>query len=178
MRKELAKLKEVWYDTSCIDWLYWQRYRRGHNGIDSKSCYLCLKPNNYTMETYRSGHNEPDSKTSDHFGTVFLKTLDFSRLWRYHQGKKFCSSLHQFSPFSGVLFEGWCCEKYTQRYRSGHNGADSKSVWEQSHEGSNPSRCAKKVQSTSGFMPFVGFSFCFLRDSDWKFMCQFSPKAA
>ena len=31
-----------------------------------------------------------------------------------------------------------------QRYRSGHNGADSKSVWEQSHEGSNPSRCAKK----------------------------------
>ena len=30
-----------------------------------------------------------------------------------------------------------------QRYRSGHNGADSKSVCEQSHEGSNPSRCAK-----------------------------------
>ena len=29
-----------------------------------------------------------------------------------------------------------------QRYRSGHNGADSKSVCEQSHEGSNPSRCA------------------------------------
>ena len=30
----------------------------------------------------------------------------------------------------------------TQRYRSGHNGADSKSVCEQSHEGSNPSLCA------------------------------------
>ena len=29
-----------------------------------------------------------------------------------------------------------------QRYRSGHNGADSKSVCGQPHEGSNPSRCA------------------------------------
>ena len=34
-----------------------------------------------------------------------------------------------------------------QRYRSGHNGADSKSVWEQSHEGSNPSRCATSEQA-------------------------------
>ena len=33
----------------------------------------------------------------------------------------------------------------TQRYRSGHNGADSKSVWEQSHEGSNPSLCARNL---------------------------------
>ena len=37
-----------------------------------------------------------------------------------------------------------------QRYRSGHNGADSKSVWEQSHEGSNPSRCAKKISLQAG----------------------------
>ena len=35
-----------------------------------------------------------------------------------------------------------------QRYRSGHNGADSKSVWEQSHEGSNPSRCATSPRTT------------------------------
>ena len=35
-----------------------------------------------------------------------------------------------------------------QRYRSGHNGADSKSVWEQSHEGSNPSRCAMSPRTT------------------------------
>ena len=34
-----------------------------------------------------------------------------------------------------------------QRYRSGHNGADSKSVCEQSHEGSNPSRCAKSPRT-------------------------------
>ncbi len=31
----------------------------------------------------------------------------------------------------------------TQRYRSGHNGADSKSVCGKPHEGSNPSLCAK-----------------------------------
>ena len=30
-----------------------------------------------------------------------------------------------------------------QRYRSGHNGADSKSVCANAHEGSNPSLCAK-----------------------------------
>ena len=32
-------------------------------------------------------------------------------------------------------------------YRSGHNGADSKSVWEQSHAGSNPALSATKNAS-------------------------------
>ena len=31
---------------------------------------------------------------------------------------------------------------YMQTYRSGHNGADSKSVCGQPHVGSNPTRCA------------------------------------
>ena len=31
-----------------------------------------------------------------------------------------------------------------QRYRSGHNGADSKSVWAQAHVGSNPTLSAKQ----------------------------------
>ena len=34
----------------------------------------------------------------------------------------------------------------TERYRSGHNGADSKSVCEQSHAGSNPALSAKKTR--------------------------------
>ena len=38
-----------------------------------------------------------------------------------------------------------------QRYRSGHNGADSKSVCEQSHGGSNPPLCAKKHCFCSAF---------------------------
>ena len=41
-----------------------------------------------------------------------------------------------------------------QRYRSGHNGADSKSVCANAHEGSNPSLCARKetpfVYQTNG----------------------------
>ena len=36
---QFVKLKEVWYDAFCIDQLYWQRYRSGHTGADSKSCY-------------------------------------------------------------------------------------------------------------------------------------------
>ena len=34
----------------------------------------------------------------------------------------------------------------TERYRSGHNGADSKSVWAKAREGSNPSLSAKRPQ--------------------------------
>lgn len=40
-----------------------------------------------------------------------------------------------------------------ERYRSGHNGADSKSVWEQSHAGSNPALSAiiKDINCYSDF---------------------------
>ena len=42
-----------------------------------------------------------------------------------------------------------------QRYRSGHNGADSKSVCEQSHVGSNPTRCANsEIPTTVPFPPW------------------------
>ncbi len=37
--------------------------------------------------------------------------------------------------------------KNTERYRSGHNGADSKSVCANAHEGSNPSLSAKAAKS-------------------------------
>ena len=40
---------------------------------------------------------------------------------------------------------------YTQRYRSGHNGAVSKTVGPHGHVGSNPTRCAKcEYPSPSG----------------------------
>ena len=42
-----------------------------------------------------------------------------------------------------------------ETYRSGHNGADSKSVWEQSHEGSNPSLSAKKSSKQAGLLDFL-----------------------
>ena len=44
-----------------------------------------------------------------------------------------------------------------KRYRSGHNGADSKSVCEQSHAGSNPALSANKPLKT---LRFQGFSLC------------------
>ena len=37
----------------------------------------------------------------------------------------------------------------TERYRSGHNGADSKSVCAKAHEGSNPSLSAIKQEASS-----------------------------
>ena len=51
--------------------------------------------------------------------------------------------------YSSIMqsYLAYCCIIFMQRYRSGHNGADSKSVCEQSHEGSNPSLCAKAVKS-------------------------------
>ena len=41
-----------------------------------------------------------------------------------------------------------------ERYRSGHNGADSKSVCEQSHMGSNPILSAKKSSKHAGLLDF------------------------
>ena len=43
---------------------------------------------------------------------------------------------------------------YTEWYRSGRNELDSKSVWEQSHEGSNPSRCAMSEQASYRLLLF------------------------
>ena len=40
-------------------------------------------------------------------------------------------------------YDARCCIIIMERYRSGHNGADSKSVCAQAHEGSNPSLSAK-----------------------------------
>ena len=39
-------------------------------------------------------------------------------------------------------YDARCCIIFMERYRSGHNGADSKSVCAQAHEGSNPSLSA------------------------------------
>ena len=46
-------------------------------------------------------------------------------------------------------YDAQLCIIIMERYRSGHNGADSKSVCAKAHEGSNPSLSAIKI--TSGF---------------------------
>ena len=66
------------------------------------------------MEVYRSGHNGPDSKASDNLGNLVPKHC-FTWVESYlGEDSRFCS-LRVFSP------------KYTEVYRSGHNGPDSKS---------------------------------------------------
>ena len=54
-------------------------------------------------------------------------------------------------------YDAHLCIITMERYRSGHNGADSKSVCAQAHEGSNPSLSAKEPEtnvSGSYFLPF------------------------
>ena len=68
-------------------------------------------------------------------------------------------------------FSGSDDEIDTERYRSGHNGADSKSVWEQSHAGSNPALSARvewKVSNVGHFplFPYSGFPAAFLLHTD------------
>ena len=58
------------------------------------------------------------------------------------------------------LHKIWCnsvASYFMERYRSGHNGADSKSVCAKAHEGSNPSLCAKQR-----IHPF-GWIFCLVK---------------
>ena len=69
-----------------------------------------------------------------------------------------------------------------ERYRSGHNGADSKSVCEQSHMGSNPILSANGTLENPVFSRVLSirqknsdFDFlCFCRFSE-PILCSFSP---
>ena len=100
--------------------------------------HLCIT----IMERYRSGHNGADSKAA-HDRHFYLSASPWS------------TSL--FRDFKCRNFRGWSTVFYqnskpkfnTERYRSGHNGADSKSVCAQAHEGSNPSLSAKAAMSAS-----------------------------
>ena len=63
----------------------------------------------------------------------------------------FFKKLLLFSFIYGIirLLQLFCINIFLERYRSGHNGADSKSVCAQAHEGSNPSLSAKKQEASS-----------------------------
>ena len=57
-------------------------------------------------------------------------------------------------------YDARCCIIIMERYRSGHNGADSKSVCAKAHEGSNPSLSAKKKNHP------IGWFFLFLNGGE------------
>ena len=75
-----------------------------------------------TVERYRSGHNGPDSKTSCPFGTLLSKNPLFYWVFRGLITEYFS----QFSSSVLSVFRGLIFEISLERYRSGHNGPDSK----------------------------------------------------
>ncbi len=93
---------------------------------------------------------------------LFCSTSAFSLFLYYNVAG--CATKHfEKTHFSLVTGRKICHNNtvhffYLQRYRSGHNGADSKSVCGQPHVGSNPTRCAIKPLET---LRFQGFCFCY-----------------
>ena len=77
-------------------------------------------------------HPSPDKRACRSSGGL-CEVVSMSKLIEPHLIR-----LHKYDATSCIIF--------MQRYRSGHNGADSKSVCAQAHEGSNPSLSAKKEQ--------------------------------
>ena len=106
------------------------------------------------METYRSGHNELDSKHSRvchdrisvnplFIGVYAVCIYTFRNL-----------HLAVFSQFGKLALP---LQFYMETYRSGHNGADSKSVCEQSHVSSNLTVSAKNSLKVLSFKEFSLF---------------------
>ena len=97
-------------------------------------------PLQFYMETYRSGHNGADSKHSRVCHTPIFETPLFIGVY----ATCFCtfenSHLAVFSQFG---IKALPLQFYMETYRSGHNGADSKSVREQSPASSNLAVSAK-----------------------------------
>ena len=130
-----------------------ERYRSGHNGADSKSCYLCPKLNIFTMKTYRSGRNELDSKSAMYSDGVSVENpvvMRVFRLWKFHNHLVSALNVRPSSKRHSVRI-------IMERYRRGHNGADSKSVEPRGSVGSNPTRSARKASKHAGLLAFFFF---------------------
>ena len=95
------------------------------------------------MQQVCNGFDRPDSKDSN---SKVSMSANFSDCPRDPPGSNF----HNFISFLRVVLlfskTGYTL-RYTEGYRSGHNGADSKSVWGQPHVGSNPTPSASVVAS-------------------------------
>ncbi|MCI8524861.1 MAG: hypothetical protein HFF17_02860, partial [Oscillospiraceae bacterium] len=88
------------------------------------------------MERYRSGHNGADSKSSRlgvRLTPQSLGITGFSVFSTFFNGFFSTDFLHFFYGFSALLFGGALEIQNMERYRSGHNGADSKSVCRKLH---------------------------------------------
>ena len=96
------------------------------------------------METYRSGHNGADSKHS----RICHDCISVNPLFIVVSATLFRTfgilHLAVFSQFGNLALP---LQFYMETYRSGHNGADSKSVREQSPASSNLAVSAKNNES-------------------------------
>ena len=113
-----------------------------------KSALSRLKLN---TETYRSGHNGADSKHSRVCHALLFQTPLFigvsATLFRTFR----ILHLAVFSQFGNQALP---LQFYMETYRSGHNGADSKSVREQSPASSNLAVSAKDSLKVLSFKEF------------------------
>ena len=127
------------------------------------------------MERYRSGHNGADSKDSI---PKVRTSANFSDCTRDPPGSNF----QNFISFLRVVLlfskTGYTL-RYTEGYRSGHNGADSKSVLVKAHVGSNPTPSAsEKPSHIKAFSPYDwAFFFTNLPLSDMIFRAKICFKA-
>ncbi len=103
------------------------------------------------MERYRSGHNGPDSKHSRVCHTPIGETPLFIGVY----ATCVCTfeNLH-LAVFSQFGIKALPLQFYMETYRSGHNGADSKSVREQSPASSNLAVSAKDSLKVLSFKEF------------------------
>ena len=131
------------------------------------------------MEAYRSGHNGTDSKHSRVCHTLLFETPLFIGVYAMCNCTFGKTHLAVFSQFG---IKALPLQFYMETYRSGHNGADSKSVREQSPASSNLAVSAKdslKVLSFKEFSLFIPrlslLPLHLLSCSRYQYGCKYLP---
>ena len=115
---------------------FMERYRSGHNGTDSKSCGSGGRPAAESVGI--TGFLEISTLFNGFISTDFLRFFYVFYAGPEHWGGR---------------AKRW--ESSMERYRSGHNGTDSKSVDGQPSVGSNPTRSATGTTASDRRSPFL-----------------------
>ena len=115
------------------------------------------------METYRSGHNGADSKHSRVCHTSLFETPLFIGVYAVCICTFRKPHLAVFSQFGKLALP---LQFYMETYRSGHNGADSKSVREQSPASSNLAVSAKDNRNLRIAVVFFCYGLIFIAACD------------
>ena len=100
----------------------------------------CISQQN--TERYRRGHNGADSKAARFRPLVQRESLGFLAKAPFSCGFR-GFGLQETNRSSIGFLSKFAAKFHTERYRRGHNGADSKSVCVKAHMGSNPILSAK-----------------------------------